>query len=144
MLTALSLQLLIALMKKQRLPYDSAGDGLQALNKFKEKSGMYFLVFMDMVRPSHTHILWTSAKTSHLPVVCQNMPVMDGFESTAKMREYERDNHLRPTNICAVTGVTSQEARSNAFNAGVDKYLTKPISMKELTQLVAEARDIEE
>ena len=71
------------------------------------------------------------------------MPVMDGFESTAKIREHERINSLRPTNICAVTGVTSGDARANAFNAGVDKYLTKPIRMKELTQLVAEARDTE-
>jgi CheY-like chemotaxis protein len=48
MLTAI--QLLIALMKKQHLPYDSAEDGLEALNKFKENPGRYFLVFMDMVR----------------------------------------------------------------------------------------------
>lgn len=71
----------------------------------------------------------------------KNMPVMDGFESTAKIREHERTNNFRPTNICALTGVTSEEARSNAFNAGVDKYLTKPIRMKELRQLVAETRD---
>jgi len=71
------------------------------------------------------------------------MPVMDGFESTAKIREHERGHSLRPTNICALTGVTSEEARSSAFNAGVDKYLTKPIRMKELTQLVAETRDTE-
>jgi CheY-like chemotaxis protein len=74
----------------------------------------------------------------------QNMPVMDGLESTAMIRQHERSNNLRPAQICAVTGVTSEEARSNAFNAGVDKYLTKPISMKELTKLVAEARDAEE
>jgi CheY-like chemotaxis protein len=73
-----------------------------------------------------------------------NMPVMDGFESTAKIREHERANNLQATNICALTGVTSEEARSNAFSAGVDKYLTKPIRMKELTQLVAETRDTEE
>jgi CheY-like chemotaxis protein len=72
------------------------------------------------------------------------MPVMDGFESTSLIRQHERGNNLRPAQICAVTGVTSEEARSNAFNAGVDKYLTKPISMKELTKLVAEARDAEE
>ena len=68
---------------------------------------------------------------------------MDGFESTAKIREHERANNLPATNICALTGVTSEEARSDAFSAGVDKYLTKPIRMKELTQLVAETRDTE-
>ena len=68
---------------------------------------------------------------------------MDGFESAAKIREHERTNNLQPAKICALTGVTSEEARSNAFNAGVDKYLTKPIRMKELTQLVAETRGTE-
>ena len=69
------------------------------------------------------------------------MPVMDGFESTAKIREHESSHSLRPTNICALTGVTSEEARSNAFNAGVHKYLTKPIQMKDLTKLVSETRE---
>jgi hypothetical protein len=54
LLTVLSPQLLIALMKKQRLPYESAENGLEALNKYKQDSGRYFLVFMDMVRPRYT------------------------------------------------------------------------------------------
>jgi CheY-like chemotaxis protein len=36
-------------MKKQRLPYESAEDGLEALDKFKENSHKYFLILMDMV-----------------------------------------------------------------------------------------------
>jgi CheY-like chemotaxis protein len=70
-----------------------------------------------------------------------NMPVMDGFESTAKIRAFERKNDLPPTNIAALTGVTSEEARNTAYDAGVNKYLTKPIQMKDLTKLVAETRE---
>lgn len=114
-------QLLTALMRKQSLPYDTAADGLEALNKFKESEGKYFLVLMDM-----------------------NMPVMDGFESTAKIREYERKTHLTATSICALTGVTNEEAQSLAFKAGVNKYLTKPIKMKALSELVTEVRGAEE
>lgn len=36
-------------MKKQHLSYDSAEDGLEALNKFKENPDNYFLILMDMV-----------------------------------------------------------------------------------------------
>lgn len=105
-------------MKKQGLPYDSAEDGLQALNKYTENPGRYLLILMDM-----------------------NMPVMDGFESTAKIRAYERKNNLRATNIAALTGVTNEEARTTAYDAGVNKYLTKPIQMKDLMKLVAETRE---
>ena len=105
-------------MKKQGLSYDSAEDGLQALNKFTENPNRYFLILMDM-----------------------NMPVMDGFESTAKIRAFERKNDLPPTNIAALTGVTSEEARNTAYDAGVNKYLTKPIQMKDLMKLVAETRE---
>lgn len=105
-------------MKKQSLPYDSATDGLQAFNKYKENPSKWFVILMDM-----------------------NMPVTDGFESTAKIREYERKNHLPAANICALTGVANEEARSQAFNAGVNKYLTKPIKMKDLTKIMAELRE---
>jgi len=105
-------------MKKQGLPYDSASDGLEALNKFTENPSRYFLILMDM-----------------------NMPVMDGFESTAKIRAFERKNDLPATNVAALTGVTSEEARNTAYDAGVNKYLTKPIQMKDLTKLVAETRE---
>lgn len=36
-------------MKKQRLSYHSAEDGLEAFNKFKENPDNYFLILMDMV-----------------------------------------------------------------------------------------------
>lgn len=70
-----------------------------------------------------------------------NMPVMDGFESTAKIRAFERKNDLPATSIAALTGVTSEEARNSAYDAGVNKYLTKPIQMKDLTKLVSETRE---
>lgn len=104
-------------MKKQSLKHVCAQDGLEALNKYMEEPGRFFLILMDM-----------------------NMPVMDGFQSTAKIRAYERKNELRAATVAALTGVTNEEARTNAYNAGVDKYLTKPIQMKDLTKLVSETR----
>lgn len=104
-------------MKKQNLQHECAQDGLEALNKYMGNPDKYFLILMDM-----------------------NMPVMDGFQSTAKIRGFERKHNLKAATIAALTGVTSEEARTNAYNAGVDKYLTKPIQMKDLTKLVSEIR----
>lgn len=50
--------------------------------------------------------------------------VMDGFESTAKIRDHERSCDLRIFNIAALTGVTSSEARTHAKNAGVKVYVS--------------------
>jgi len=61
---------------------------------------------------------------------------MDGFESTAKIREHERSCNLRRVNIAALTGVTSSEARTRAKDAGVNVYVTKPIRMKDLTGMI--------
>lgn len=65
---------------------------------------------------------------------------MDGCESTAKIREFERKTKLRSANIAALTGLTNESARADAFNAGVNKYLTKPIQMRHLEKLIAETR----
>jgi CheY-like chemotaxis protein len=108
----------MALMKKQGLDYDCAADGRIALNKYMDDPARYFLILMDM-----------------------NMPVMDGFESTAKIRAFERKNNLPAANIAALTGVTSEESRTSAYDAGVNRYLTKPIQMKDLTKLVSETRE---
>ena len=65
---------------------------------------------------------------------------MDGFESTAKIRDYERSSNLRRVSIAALTGVTSSEARTRAKDAGVNVYVTKPIRMKDLTGMINDTR----
>jgi len=69
-----------------------------------------------------------------------SMPVMDGSNATAKIREFERRGHLARCPIYALTGVTSAAAQDEARSAGVDKVLTKPVSMKELQALVRELK----
>ena len=101
-------------MRKQHLAHECAENGLEALNMYKHAPSKYTIVLMDM-----------------------NMPVMNGFEATAKIREFERKNKLNSTIIVAITGLTNSDARAKANDAGVDDFLTKPIRMKELTALVA-------
>lgn len=100
-------------MRKLKLPCESAMNGLEAVEKYEAAPMRYFIVLMDM-----------------------NMPVMDGFEATQKIRELERKQKLRKVHIAAVTGVTNTEAKKNAKDAGVDKYITKPVRMKDLSALV--------
>lgn len=112
-----NMQLLKALMKKLNLPFDSAVNGKEALDLFAAKPDKYFLILTDI-----------------------SMPVMDGNEATAAIRALERRRKLAKTTIAAVTGVTSAASQKASFDAGVDKYYTKPVRMSDLKELVDEVR----
>ncbi|KAK4978316.1 hypothetical protein LTR28_006250 [Elasticomyces elasticus] len=73
-----------------------------------------------------------------------SMPIMDGFEATRRIREYEdkkRDTMTvmqtpAPALIIALTGNASARDQNEAFTSGVDVYLTKPVSFKEVGRLL--------
>ena len=97
----------VAVKMIEKLGYrvDVAGNGREAV----EASGRipYDLVFMD----------------------CQ-MPDMDGFEAARTIRTHERG--VRHIPIVAMTANAMQEDRQRCLEAGMDDYLSKPISSKSL------------
>ena len=84
---------------------DVAGDGAAALEAWR--SGRYDLILMD----------------------CQ-MPVMDGYETTRKIRECEGEGAHIP--IIALTAHAIKGADNECFAAGMDDYLSKPIDREQL------------
>ncbi|MCW8928733.1 MAG: response regulator [Gammaproteobacteria bacterium] len=59
------------------------------------------------------------------------MPVMDGYTACKKLRENEVS-----VPILALSAHVEQDARKAAFDAGMDDYLTKPIQMEELNNVL--------
>lgn len=67
------------------------------------------------------------------------MPVMDGLVSTSKIRQYEEETGLNRCRIMAVTGVASAPMKQQAFAAGINDYLIKPLSLRQLKTLMSTA-----
>jgi PAS domain S-box-containing protein len=68
------------------------------------------------------------------------MPEMDGFETTAAIRARERDTggHLP---IIAMTAHAMQGDRQRCLAAGMDSYISKPIKVRELIELLEKVSD---
>lgn len=88
---------------------DCAGDGVQGVEAWKSKH--YDVVLMD----------------------CQ-MPNLDGYEATARIRDCEGDQ--RHTPIVALTASAMPGERERCFEAGMDDFLAKPIQAAELQRVV--------
>jgi len=94
-------KIVISFLKSRDMICDVAIDGSEALKAVSEKD--YDIVFMD----------------------CQ-MPVMDGYESTSKIRLFEgAEKH---TTIVAMTANAMQGDSEKCIKAGMDAYISKPIN----------------
>ncbi|KAI4976636.1 hypothetical protein ZWY2020_050243 [Hordeum vulgare] len=65
---------------------------------------------------------------------CQ-MPVMNGYEATRRIREEESRYGIR-TPIIALTANSAEEGLQDAMEAGMDLHLTKPIPKPRIAQIV--------
>lgn len=105
-------KLAVALLKKMGYQADIVENGADAVESLLQNH--YDLVLMD----------------------CQ-MPVMDGYEATRKIRAKElatQKNDRIP--IIAMTANAMQGDDEKCYAAGMDDYLTKPISPKRLEQKI--------
>ncbi len=91
---------------------DVAADGMEAIESARR--GAYDIVFMD----------------------CQ-MPELDGFEATRRIRAYEDLAGLRRVPIVAMTANAMTGDRERCFEAGMDDHLAKPVHPAELTAVMA-------
>ncbi|KAL2869760.1 putative sensor histidine kinase/response regulator [Aspergillus lucknowensis] len=119
----INLNILVAYVTKEGWNCTTATNGLEAVEKFKAEPGKFVLVILDI-----------------------SMPVMDGFEASQKIRQFEREYFdanpesrppWYPATITAITGLDSADAQQEAFASGMNTFLTKPIKRQDVRSLLA-------
>lgn len=65
-----------------------------------------------------------------------DMPTMNGFEATRKIRTWETDNHKSETPIIALTAHVIEEYKDESLKAGMNDYISKPMDQNELESVI--------
>ena len=111
--------IIMELLSDTHVEIDEAGDGQQAVDKFAAREpGYYDFIFMDV-----------------------QMPVMNGYEATRRIREVERDRGLgkeRSVPIFAMTANAYREDIDKAMAAGMNGHVSKPVDVKIVLKVLAQ------
>jgi CheY-like chemotaxis protein len=124
---AINLKVISMYAKKcSKGPFVLAGGGQQAIDLFNDAS-----VISGNQRSSGFEIV----------VLDLSMPEVSGFDVASAIRSMERSAPCRPrAYIAALTGLVSDKDRRAAFEAGVDEYVTKPATVRDLQSVIANWR----
>lgn len=145
----INLRLLVMYMKKQGYYYETASNGLEALHAFQGVRSNNSQS-EDGKSAAEINTPPANATADFMPfdyvLMDISMPVMDGLESTRRIRAYERRlagerrsiaGSRRAATIIALTGLGSTQTRQDAFASGVDMYMTKPFKIAHLAKITA-------
>jgi len=106
-------KLAVTMLQKRGHRVTVANDGVEALALLEREP--FDLVFMDV-----------------------HMPNMGGFEATAEIRRREKAQGLPRIPIVALTALAMTGDREKCLEAGMDAYLTKPISARDLFSVITQ------
>ena len=73
-----------------------------------------------------------------LVLMDMQMPIMDGYEATRRIRAFEKEHARPPMRIIALTAHAMQEESERTRAAGCDAHLSKPIRKQHLLQAISD------
>jgi len=102
-----------AILDRQGFNVDTASNGKIGVDKYRQNN--YDLVLMDI-----------------------QMPVMDGYESSRLIREYEKLNPLKkPATIIAVSANSDKNNLSKLNESGINFFINKPFNIDKFSVLLS-------
>ncbi|MFV5703748.1 response regulator [Flavobacterium sp. XS2P12] len=105
------------LLNKLNIPSDIAINGKEAVSLYNEND--YDIIFMDL-----------------------HMPEMDGFEATEKIHSSAK-YQINAIPIIAVTASAFDEDKVKAISNGMDDFITKPVVLKNLEEIIAKQMQLQ-
>ncbi|TRX13545.1 response regulator [Flavobacterium gawalongense] len=110
-------KVLYKLLDKLNIPSDIAINGKEAVSLYNEND--YDIIFMDL-----------------------HMPEMDGFEATEKIHSSPK-YQINAIPIIAVTASAFDEDKVKAISNGMDDFITKPVVLKNLEEIIAKQMQLQ-
>jgi len=106
-------EVVLALLEPTQVEIDCAENGVEAVRMFKEAPDRYELIFMDV-----------------------QMPEMDGYEATRRIRAIEAELHSASQGvpIIAMTANVFREDIERCLDAGMDNHIGKPLDFYDLLE----------
>jgi signal transduction histidine kinase/DNA-binding response OmpR family regulator/HPt (histidine-containing phosphotransfer) domain-containing protein len=111
----INLEVALSLLDEVGLSADTVNDGAEAITALSRapKDSPYQFIFMD----------------------CQ-MPIMDGYEATRRIRAGECGEHYLSMPIVAMTANAMEGDREKCIECGMNDYLSKPIELESLIKIL--------
>ncbi|KAL9949505.1 hypothetical protein ACHAQF_003202 [Verticillium nonalfalfae] len=112
----INIKLLTTVIRKMNHTFATASNGLEAVELYEKSLGegrLFDLVFMDI-----------------------SMPVMNGFEATREIRRLEGRAGAIRCKIVVLTGLSSASDRKEAVASGSDMFLTKPVKLGKVREVL--------
>jgi PAS domain S-box-containing protein len=113
---AVNRMVMAGMLKKRQQTASYAENGLDAVNMIAASDVLFDVVFMD----------------------CE-MPIMDGYTATKKIREWELASNNSRMLIVALTAHALPEQAQICKDNGMDEYMVKPINLRTLEDILAVA-----
>jgi CheY-like chemotaxis protein len=114
----LNQEITVEILKEAGFTVDVADDGTTAVEMMKSaEDDEYALILMDI-----------------------QMPIMNGYEATMRIRRF-KDEKKADIPIIAMTANAFDEDRQNAIHVGMNGYISKPISISRLMNMLNEVLD---